>query len=207
MGNRKRNSTQRSTRMNFVLCGGLCESRQQARTEARGAVRKPARGADTMCSPLYPHQPSTLSGRIWDHTPLPNQGLSGDALPGLISDTLTLKLWPSMGPSGTLCEMKSCPLRISFPSDTYSLLRFLSQHLHPKPHTWFLLSCLARPLSVQYLCLWAGVPRRAVRDTVLLLAFSRVRIFFSSSASWMSFSARVLSSDSTHTSASRRYSR
>lgn len=42
--------------MNFVLCGGLCESRQRARTEARGAVRKPAQGADMMCSPLYPYR-------------------------------------------------------------------------------------------------------------------------------------------------------
>lgn len=52
--------------INFVLWGGLCDSRQQARSEARGAVRKPGQGADTMCSPFHPyhiaHDPSNRRG-------------------------------------------------------------------------------------------------------------------------------------------------
>lgn len=66
MENRKKNSTQRTNMINFVLWEGLCDSRQQARSEARGALRKPAQGADTMCSALYPyrvaHGPSSRRG-------------------------------------------------------------------------------------------------------------------------------------------------
>lgn len=61
------------------------------------------------------HQPVTLPRRIWDNLPPPNQGLSGDVLPGLTSDIVPptpTPLPPSIGPLGTPCEWKSCFLRM-----------------------------------------------------------------------------------------------
>lgn len=116
---------------------------------------------------------------------------------------LTPSPWSSMEVLGTLWKRESCFLRIHFPLDTCSLIRFLSQHVPTRAHTQFLLG------RSPYLCevCVLKVPRRGGKDVALLLAFSSIRILWSSSASWTSFSASTLSSDSTHASASRRYSR